>query len=303
MARLKGIVMIIVGGIFWGMTGPFIEWILDTTNMSVSFLLAMRMLSGGTVLLLFNVIRKKDIISIWKMPSWRTQLVIFSIIGMLGVQYGFIATIEASDAVIATLLQFSAPIFVIIYVSLSHKSLPPRYQIVGIIGTIAGLFLLMTNGSFSTLLVDTTAIIWGIIVGIAFAFYILYPVRLMNEWSVLIVLGWAMVIGGVFLSMISQLWKSNEWHLLIQGSVPIIMILLIILGTLGFVLFLSSMKYISAVEASVLSAVEPLAAMIFSVIWFGTVLLQFQLLGIVLMLIFVTWLSIGGGKKQKKAVQ
>ncbi|MBO1003013.1 DMT family transporter [Pseudogracilibacillus auburnensis] len=299
MARVKGITLIILGGLLWGTTGPLLEWVLATTTMSVPFLLTVRLIVGGTLLLAYLLICKKDILSIWKMPSWRNQLVVFSIFGMLGVQYGFIATIEASNAVVATLLQFSAPIFVVVYVSISYKSFPPRYQIIGITGTLIGLFLLMTNGGLGTLLVSKTALFWGVIVGIAFAFYTIYPARLMKEWSILIVVGWAMLIGGIVVGAVNQVWKSNEWDLLFQSNIPLIMLLLILFGTLAFVLFLSSMKYISAVEASILSAVEPLTAMIISVLWFGTVLLHFQLLGVILMLIFVTWLSVGGRKKKK----
>lgn len=300
MLRLKGIIMIITGGALWGTTGPLLEWILETKNISVPFLLTIRLTLGGVFLLVFLISRKRDVLSIWKMPSWRNQLIIFSIFGMLGVQYGFTATIEASNAVVATLLQFSAPIFVVVYVSLTHKSFPPRYQIIGIAGTLVGLFLLMTNGSLGTLLVSKKALTWGVIVGIAFAFYTLYPARLMKEWSILIVVGWAMLIGGIVLGIINRIWNSNEWTLLVQDIIPFVMILLTLFGTIAFVLFLSSMKYISAVEASILSAVEPLTAMVISVIWFGTVLLNVQLIGVVLMLAFVTWLSIGGKEKRAK---
>lgn len=303
MERLKGIIMIISGGLLWGTTGPLLEWILDTKSISVPFLLTIRLTCGGILLLSFLYCKKQDIFSIWKMPSWRNQLIIFSIFGMLGIQYGFTATIEASNAVVATLLQFSAPIFVVAYVSLKHKTFPPRYQIIGIIGTLVGLFLLMTNGSFDQLLISTEALIWGLIVGLAFAFYTLYPARLMKEWSILIVVGWAMVIGGFILGVGNRVWSSNEWGILIEGIIPLVMVLLILFGTIAFVLFLSSMKYITAVEASILSSVEPLTAMIISVIWFGTLLKSVQLIGVLLMLLFVTWLSVGDRvKKSKRAV-
>ncbi|MEI3605746.1 EamA family transporter [Pseudogracilibacillus sp. SE30717A] len=300
MERLKGIIMIIMGGLLWGTTGPLLEWILDAKNISVPFLLTIRLISGGILLLGFLYYRKQNIFSIWKMPSWRNQLIIFSIFGMLGIQYGFVATIEASNAIVATLLQFSAPIFVIAYISLKHKSMPPRYQIIGISGTLIGLFLLMTNGSMNQLLVSKEALIWGIIVGMAFAFYTLYPARLMKEWNILVVVGWAMLMGGTVLGLVNRVWNSDEWGILIEDVIPLVMLLLVLFGSLAFVLFLSSMKYITAIEASILSSVEPLTAMLISVIWFGTTLKNVQFIGVVLMLLFVTWLSVGGRPKKKR---
>lgn len=297
MERLKGIIMIITGGVFWGATGPLMEWTLAESAISVPFLLTIRLTLGGAFLLLYLLLKKKDITSIWKRPTWRNQLIIFSIFGMLGVQYSFTATIAASNAVVATLLQFSAPIFIIIYVSLIHRQLPPRYQISGIAGTLVGLFLLMTNGQIDSLLVSNEAFMWGGIVGIAFAFYTLYPSRLMKDISVLTVVGWAMLLAGVILGIVSQVWKSDEWSILVQGLFPVTIALLIIFGTLAFVLFLSSMKYISAVEASILSVFEPLTAMAISAIWFGTLLKSVQFVGVGLMLVCIILLSLSGGKR------
>ena len=45
---------------------------------------------------------------------------------MLGVQYSFVASINTSNAVIATLFQFLAPIFIIVFVSWIAKSLATR---------------------------------------------------------------------------------------------------------------------------------------------------------------------------------
>ncbi|WP_397536926.1 EamA family transporter [Rummeliibacillus pycnus] len=76
------------------------------------------------------------------------KLVIFSIVGMLGIQYTFVEAINASSAVLVALLQFLVPIFVVLFVSFTNKMLPPKYQAFGVLGTLVGLFLLLTNASF-----------------------------------------------------------------------------------------------------------------------------------------------------------
>jgi len=118
----------------------------------------------------------------------------------------------------------------------------------------------------------------------------------MKEWSVLAIVGWSMLIGGIVLGLINRVWQSDHWPFLVQPQGLLIMSILIIFGTMAFLLFLASMKYISAIETSILSSVEPLTVMVISVIWFNTMLHSIQLLGVVLMLVFVTWLSIGGNK-------
>ena len=78
------------------------------------------------------------------------------------------------------------------------------------------------------------------------------------------------------------------------------LLLIIIVGTAAFLLFLGSMKYISPVETSILSSFEPLTAMIISVIWFGSVLGIWQMVGGAIMLLGVTGLSVAGSKAKEE---
>jgi drug/metabolite transporter (DMT)-like permease len=296
MERLKGILFIISGAMLWGATGPLMEWLLNHTALTVSFMLTIRLSVAGIFLLTYLLLTGKNIFCIWQQKLWSRQLIIFGIVGMLGVQYAFVGAINESNAVLATLLQFLAPIFVVAYVSLSLKKWPPKYQVLGIIGTLVGLFLLLTNASFDSLLVSNKALLWGVAVGLTFAFYTLYPARLMKEWNVLLVVGWGMLIGGGTLGIISRVWQSNQWIVFADLKITGLMMALIFTGTLAFILFLSSMKYITAVETSILSSIEPLTAMVISVIVFGTSLGLWQLVGVFVMLVCVTWLSIAGEK-------
>jgi drug/metabolite transporter (DMT)-like permease len=296
MQRLKGIIMIISGAMLWGATGPMMEWILLNSEMSVSFMLVVRLLIAGTFLLLFLKIKGTSITPPLRQKVWLRQIVIFGILGMLGVQYAFLASINTSNAVIATLFQFLAPIYIIVFVSWKRKAYPPSTQVLGMGVTIVGLFFLLTNGSLSGFALSKEAVIWGILVGFTFAFYTLYPVRLMQEWGVLLSVGWGMVIGGITLLLLNPMIIVNEIYNLMEWEITIMLLLAIIVGTTAFVLFLSSMKYISPVEASILSSFEPLTAMIISVIWFGQILGMWQSAGALVMLVGVTWLSIAGSK-------
>lgn len=251
---------------------------------------------AGMILITYLLLTGKNIFGIWQHKLWGRQLIVFGIVGMLGVQFAFVATIHESNAVLATLLQFLAPIFVVAYISLSLKKWPPKYQVIGIIGTLMGLFLLLTNASFESLLISPKALLWGVAVGLTFAFYTLYPARLMREWNVLLVVGWGMLIGGLTLGIVSRVWLSNQWVVFTDFKTLLLMVALIFFGTVAFILFLSSMKYITAVETSILSSIEPLTAMIISVIVFGTSLGFWQLVGVFVMLVCVTWLSIAGEK-------
>ena len=288
--------MIISGAIFWGATGPMMEWLLTNTEMSVSFMLMIRLLLAGIILLTMLKLQGKKISLPWRQKVWARQLIIFGVVGMLGVQFAFVSSIDTSNAIIATLFQFLAPIYIILFVSWSHKKMPPIVQVLGIIVTLGGLFLLLTNGSLSDISLSGIAVFWGIAVGLAFSFYTLYPAHLMQVWGVLVSVGWAMVIGGVVLLIVQFIPIMKQLKLLAQWDAAIMLILVIIIGTAAFSLFLGSMKYISPIEASILSSFEPLTAMGISVIWFGQALGFWQFAGAITMLLGVMWISVAGSK-------
>lgn len=299
MERLKGISMILIGAMLWGATGPLMEWTMEVYGISVPFLLTIRLTVAGLLLLLFLKLKGVRTTAVFRNKTWIRPLLIFSILGMLGVQYSFVAAIEASNAVVATLMQFLAPVYIILYVSITHKRMPPSYQIIGMAGTLAGLFLLLTNGRPDQLIISGEAIFWGILVGLAFTFYTLYPARLMQEWGVLLVVGWSMLFGGIFLGLINPVFLSDEWPILAELPVIGAILTIVVIGTVAFILFLSSMRYITAVETSILSSLEPLTAMVISMFWFGQVLSPIQLSGALAMLVFVAWLSLAGNPKKK----
>ncbi|WP_172372473.1 DMT family transporter [Sporosarcina jiandibaonis] len=301
MSRLKGIAMIIAGAMLWGATGPMIEWLLANTEMTVSFMLVIRLLFAGVLLLSMLKIQGNPITLPWRSKLWARQLLIFGVVGMLGVQYTFVATINVSSAVIATLFQFLAPIYIILYVSWMHRKLPPIAQVAGMFVTLIGLFFLLTNGSLSGLTISKGTVLWGIVLGFTFSFYTLYPSRLMQEWGVLVSVGWAMLIGGVALLIVNPVTVVKQSYLLTDWKTALMLFLVIIVGTGAFILFLASMKYITAIETSILSSFEPLTAIIISMIWFGHVLGVWQLVGAGVMLIGVTQISIAGSKIENEA--
>lgn len=300
MNRLKGILMIISGAMMWGATGPMMEWMLSTSDMSISFMLTIRLLIAGFFILVFLKVKGQDIFRPMRYKVWLRQMIIFGIFGMLGVQFTFVGSINSSNAIIATLFQFLAPIYIILFVSLRQKALPPIAQVIGMIVTMVGLFFLLTNGTLSGFALSATAVAWGLAVGFTFAFYTLYPARLMSEWGVLLVVGWGMLIGGAVLLAANITKLGDDFVYLSDWRIVTVLSLVIVVGTVAFLLFLGSMKYISPVETSILSSFEPLTAMIISVIWFGSVLGKWQLAGALIMLIGVTGLSVAGSKAKEE---
>lgn len=275
-SRRTGLFLVITGATFWGIGGTVAQKLFQQYGIEVNWLVTARLLISGLLLLTVQFIAKdrKQILGVWKDRSSRVQLIIFGLVGMLAVQYTYMASINHGNAAVATLLQYLAPAMIILYLIMSRQSILTRQDVVTVLLALIGCFFLLTNGSVSQLSVPTPAIIWGILSGIALAFYTLYAVPLLKQYDSLVIVGWAMLIGGTALSFIHPPWQMNMASLTIEAYFYLIFV--IIFGTMiAFWFYIESLQSLLPKETSLLSSLEPLASVFTTVIWlkepFGTV--------------------------------
>ena len=115
--KWAGILMVIISSVLWGVSGTVSQYLFNNASVSVSCVVSIRMFTAGIMLLIISVYKgnKDKVINIWKSKTSRKHLIFYSIFGMLGVQFTYFTTISKSNAAIATLLQFLAPVFIIIF--------------------------------------------------------------------------------------------------------------------------------------------------------------------------------------------
>ncbi|WP_088071528.1 DMT family transporter [Gottfriedia luciferensis] len=290
-SRRLGLIMIITGATLWGLSGPLIQWFFQHTAISSIDYLVIRLLLAGVFILCFLLIKKQNIFRIWRHPHHLLQLIIFSILGMLGAQYAFIETVYISNAVTATLFQFLGPVLITIYVAIQLRKLPSTMQVLAIITALIGTYFIITNGSAHSIVLSKETILFGLLTAIGFTFYTLHPASLIKQWGATLIIGWGMLIGGITL-FISN--RSFEWKQLSHTftlSTFSMLILIILIGTLSFVLYIGSLKHLSATETSILSSIEPLVATIVSITWLKESFGVYQLLGSVCIVIAVIFLT------------
>jgi len=261
-----GVLLVLTAAVLWGVSGTVAQYLFQSEGFHSEWLVVTRLLTAGLLLLLFSTMNKeKPVFEIWKNKKDVKAIIIFGILGMLAVQYTYFVAIEVSNAATATLLQYVAPVFITIYLSMKLKRMPRRVETIGIFLALIGTFLLVTNGNFHELSISKSALFWGLLSALALAFYTLYPINLIRRYSSSIVIAWGMIIGGIGMSVYHQPWNvEGNFHI----SSIIAIIFVIIFGTLiPFYCYLESLKYLSASETSLLACAEPLSAALLAVIW------------------------------------
>lgn len=294
--RILGIFLAIVGASFWGLGGTVSDFLFQHRAIKIDWYVTARLLFSGILLLIIYKILnpRKSIFIIFKSKRSMMQLLIFSIFGMLLVQYSYMASINYGNAAVATLLQYIAPLYIIIWYVLRGQERFKTFDFIAIVLTLSGTFLLLTNGSFSNLTVPMPSVYWGIISGVSLTFYTLYATRLLLRYPSVLVVGWAMLISGILFNFKAPIWQININH--ITYSTGIYLAFGILFGTaVAFLFFIQSLNYLSAKETTLFGTIEPVMAIISSAIWLHVKFLPLQVIGIVLIIILILTLSL---KKQ-----
>lgn len=296
--RRKGIILAIVGAFFWGVGGAASDYLFTLKNVSVDWFVTARLLISGIFLLIVHRFMTAHIpvFSIFQENFVVIRLAVFSILGMLLVQYSYMASIDYGNAAVATLLQYIAPVYIIIWYVLRGEDRIKTFDILAIFLTLTGTFLLLTNGSFESMYVPVPSIVWGVISGLSLAFYTIYARQLLIRFPSILVVGWAMIIAGIVMHFIHPIWDVNI------GAMDMMTVLILLFGifagtAVAFWFFIKSLEYITAKETTLFGTIEPLAAIVASVLWLNVSFQSWQLAGMFLILVLITMLSL---KKQNE---
>ncbi|RHW37444.1 EamA family transporter [Lysinibacillus yapensis] len=295
--RFKGILLVLTAAIFWGISGTVSQYLFQALQISPEWLTAVRLLSAGSLLMAIAFKQQGTrIFDIWRQKVDVVQIILFGIVGMIGVQYTYLAAIKYSNAATATVLQYLGPAIVTSYFIFKAKRWPTRKEGSAVFLALLGTLLLVTHGNIHTLSISKEGLFWGILSAFGLAFYTIQPIQLLMRWGSTMVVGWGMIVGGIAFSIVNPPWQfEGYWNF----NANFAFLFIVICGTvLAFYCYLESLKYLSASETSLLACAEPLSAAMTSVLFLGVSFGWFDWIGTALILFTIVLLA----KREQKAV-
>lgn len=283
---VKGRIYTLIGAISWGLSGACGQYLMNDSGVSPIYLTALRMVIAGLVLTLFACLKQpKQFREVVKSPKIMGRMLFFGIFGLMLCQLTYLFAIHSSNAGTATVLQYTCPILIVIYVSLKEKTVPTIMEFVAIVFALVGTFVITTHGNPFNLSLSPSGLFWGIISAFAYALYTLLPGKLIRQWGSLIVTGLGLLSGGILFYFGTASWQYTiQW----QPYTFIAFIGIIGIGTIfAYSLYLEGVSLIGPVQGSLLASAEPISSVFFSIILLGEIFQGIDIVGIVLILIAV----------------
>ena len=280
--RIKGFIQAFMAGLLWGACSPIAQYLFDYKGITSEWLVPYRLLAAGILLLIYAKIKRMNLTELFKEKQDVARLIVFSVVGMMGMQYAFFAMVQETNAGMATIFQYLNPAMLIVYFAFAYKIAPKKKEILAVICSVTGIFLVATHGDVTALSISPAGLFWGITVALTTCFYGVLPVPLLNKFQAEVVCAWSMIIGAVVLAVITKPWQIEAT---VDIEVAAAFFAIVFLGTIfPFCFYLSALKNIGSVYTSLLSSVEPVAAAVLAAACLGTAFQRIDIAGYLLVL-------------------
>lgn len=278
--------LVALAALCWGLSGGIAAMLMDGGRdpFVVSFC---RGAIGFLLILAWLFLRPRD------SGLGNARLWFWSVLAGLGVAgnftFYFISIAQGSVAVAVTLM-YSAPVIVYLVSFACRLESPTRGKLIAIALVMLGILLLTQVYNTSLDGITLLGITTGLLAGLCYAVFIFGFKYAAPRGSPQAVLSIAFAV--VTITLLP--WAAGaDRAIVVPGAseLPLFILLGVLGAGLSFALYVIGLKQVTPTVASIVAMIEPVTAALFGVIVLGENLAASQVLGIVLILLTVTLLS------------
>jgi drug/metabolite transporter (DMT)-like permease len=295
LTKLRGEIYLFLGAFLFAFNG-IISKIVLLDEISAWRLTQIR--TGGAFVILFTffmIFKRHELKPTKAELPW---LILFGVVGVAMVQAFYFIAIERMFIGIALLIEFTAPIWILLFLRFVLKKHVPKGLWYAIALAFTG--LLMITQVWSGLSVDQIGLLAAIFDALALAGYFLIGDLLGKTKSSGAIATWGFGVATLILLFALPLWNfptaalSNDMNLLgrfenyqLPGWALVLWI--VVMGTIApYLLVISGLKILSASTASIFGMIEPVLAGIFAWWWLSERLTAIQLVGCIVVIVGIS---------------
>jgi drug/metabolite transporter (DMT)-like permease len=222
------------------------------------------------------------------------DLLRFAALGVLGVaasNYLYYLAIQRTNVATAIILQYTAPVWVLLYVVLRGGQRPSLRRSAAVALAVLGCALAVGFVGSGGLRMDTLGVIAATLAAFSFAFYNVGGHSVLaryDRWKVLL---WVLLSASTFWMFVNPPWKVIAAHYgREQWSFMLVFALVSVLGP--FSCYFAGLQHLEPTRAVVVSCLEPVFSIVIAAITLGELLRPLQTVGIVVVLIAIVLIQL-----------
>ncbi len=224
--------------------------------------------------------------------SHLAQFFLLGILGLAGANYFYYFAIEKTTVATAIVLQYVAPVWVLLYMLARRRQRPTALRISGVLLAVVGCALAVgevaARSSFPWLVIsgvrfNPLGVAAAEMAAITFAFYNVYAQHLLQIYQRWTVLVYSLLGAAVFWLIVNPPWKIAAQHY--SGGQWLFMLVFSIGSMLiPFSLYFIGLQHLDPTRAIVTACLEPVWAILLTAMILGELVSPMQVVGIVVVL-------------------
>jgi len=268
---------------------PIDPLILSQTRTTFSLLVLLPML----------VLRKKERGGGWRRVALPAsdfiQCVVLGMLGVAASNYLYYVAIQRTSVAIAIVLQYTAPVWVLLYVVARGQQRLSFQKVTAVVVAIAGIALTIgiIGGNSAALHIDRWGLIAAMLASFSFAFYNVGGHSILARHDRWRVLTWTLTSAAVFWLFWNPPWKVlAEHYTLAQWGFLFAFSMISVLGS--FSLYFLGLQHLEPTRAIIASCLEPVFSILLAAALLGEGVKAIQTLGIILVLSAIVIVQLPG---------
>lgn len=289
--KTLGTALTLLGASFWGLCAVVSKYLIVDKGLDTIWMTDFRMTSAGIILLVWAYMKSgSDIFKIWRSMESIRKLLFIALIGFGACQVTYFLSIQYCNAGIATALQQTAPVFVLVLVVIKEHRAPTLTELGVLALVILGSFLLATGGDIHALSIPMLALVYGLLSAITCVVYIVKPAELIKDYGTFETIGWGLTVGGIAILPLGKLWHITG---VFDLGTWLGLAYIILLGAVAaFCCFLYGCSIVGPIKGSIYGLLEPVIAVFASLVFLGQEFSLADYCGIAAILGGIVWLTL-----------
>jgi drug/metabolite transporter, DME family len=229
------------------------------------------------------------------------RMLVLGVLGVAASNYFYYLAIQKTNVATAIIIQYTAPVWVLLYMVLRGRQKPTLQRLAGVALAIGGIAMVIGIFGAGELRLNAVGVIAALVAAFSFSYYNVGGHDILeryDRWTVLLYTTFAAALFWIVVNppgkIMAAHYSGAQWVFLLAFS------LLSVLAPFSF--YFAGLQHLEPTRAIIVSCLEPVFSIVIAAVVLGEVLRPLQTLGILMVLAAILVVQMSDEKSSKPLV-